>query len=88
MTELENPTPKVYAKKDRKVFDTPTNSNDITPEMIFNYIRDINDPEHPLTLEQLNVVEEENITVCLCFVLFHSLAKLCYFRLSTLVNVV
>jgi hypothetical protein len=26
-------------------------------------IRDINDPEHPLTLEELNVVEEEKITV-------------------------
>uniref|UniRef100_A0A7M5V8H7 MIP18 family-like domain-containing protein n=1 Tax=Clytia hemisphaerica TaxID=252671 RepID=A0A7M5V8H7_9CNID len=26
-------------------------------------IRNINDPEHPLTLEQLNVVEEKNIDV-------------------------
>ena len=26
-------------------------------------IRFVNDPEHPLTLEQLNVVEEKNITV-------------------------
>ena len=30
---------------------------------IFDLIRDINDPEHPLTLEQLNVVTEEQITV-------------------------
>lgn len=26
-------------------------------------IRDINDPEHPLTLEELNVLEEDKITV-------------------------
>jgi len=30
---------------------------------IFDLIRDINDPEHPLTLEQLNVVTEEQIMV-------------------------
>ena len=29
---------------------------------IFDLIRDINDPEHPLTLEQLNVVTEDQIT--------------------------
>lgn len=30
---------------------------------IFEHIRDITDPEHPYSLEQLNVVEEELITV-------------------------
>lgn len=30
---------------------------------IFEHIRDIVDPEHPYSLEQLNVVEEELITV-------------------------
>lgn len=30
---------------------------------IFDLIRDINDPEHPYTLEQLNVVQEELIQV-------------------------
>jgi len=30
---------------------------------IFDMIRDINDPEHPLTLEDLNVVNEEHIFV-------------------------
>ena len=30
---------------------------------IFDLIRDINDPEHPYTLEQLNVVQEELIKV-------------------------
>ena len=30
---------------------------------IFDLIRDINDPEHPLTLEDLHVVSEEDIVV-------------------------
>ena len=30
---------------------------------ILHLIRFINDPEHPLTLEQLNVVEEKNIDI-------------------------
>lgn len=30
---------------------------------IFDHIKDIIDPEHPYTLEQLNVVEEELIAV-------------------------
>jgi metal-sulfur cluster biosynthetic enzyme len=30
---------------------------------IFEIIRTLNDPEHPLTLQQLNVVSEENITI-------------------------
>jgi hypothetical protein len=30
---------------------------------VFEHIRDITDPEHPYTLEQLNVVEESLITV-------------------------
>jgi metal-sulfur cluster biosynthetic enzyme len=35
----------------------------VTSEEIFNHVRNLNDPEHPLTLEQLNVVCMENITV-------------------------
>jgi metal-sulfur cluster biosynthetic enzyme len=30
---------------------------------VFDHIRNLNDPEHPLTLEQLNVVSMENVTV-------------------------
>lgn len=30
---------------------------------VFDHIRDIVDPEHPYTLEQLNVVEEELVDV-------------------------
>lgn len=35
----------------------------VTREEVFEHIRHLNDPEHPLTLEQLNVVSIENITV-------------------------
>ena len=35
----------------------------ITREEVFEHIRHLNDPEHPLTLEQLNVVSVENISV-------------------------
>lgn len=31
--------------------------------MDLNYIRDIQDPEHPYTLEELNVVKEDSIEV-------------------------
>lgn len=34
-----------------------------TASEIFEIIRNLNDPEHPLTLQQLNVVSEENVFV-------------------------
>ena len=36
---------------------------DFTSSEVFDHIRNLNDPEHPLTLEQLNVVSAENIHV-------------------------
>jgi metal-sulfur cluster biosynthetic enzyme len=57
--ELENPEPRIFAVKERKTYDPLV----VSAESVFESIRDINDPEHPLTLEQLNVVEEENISV-------------------------
>ena len=36
----------------------------MTRDEVFEHIRHLNDPEHPLSLEQLNVVSRENI-VCL-----------------------
>uniref|UniRef100_A0A0R3S031 FeS_assembly_P domain-containing protein n=1 Tax=Elaeophora elaphi TaxID=1147741 RepID=A0A0R3S031_9BILA len=65
---LENATPTIYTTKsrDKKISDSELNPNIVDPidaQEIFDYIRDINDPEHPLTLEQLNVVQEELISV-------------------------
>lgn len=37
--------------------------DEIDAREVFDMIRDINDPEHPLTLEELNVVEEDKIVV-------------------------
>ena len=44
--------------------DQQTNTmNLITPELVFDVIRGIKDPEHPYTLEQLNVVAEDRIKI-------------------------
>lgn len=69
MPELENVAPKIYTKsKTREITEDEKNANlvdEIDAREIFDLIRDINDPEHPLTLEELNVVEEDK-----CFVSF------------------
>lgn len=36
---------------------------EVTPSNVFELIRDIRDPEHPYTLEQLGVVSKSNVTV-------------------------
>ncbi|XP_003748254.1 MIP18 family protein galla-2 [Galendromus occidentalis] len=65
--QLENAAPQVFATvKDRPV--TAAELDDaiedpIDAREVFDLIRDINDPEHPLTLEQLKVVAEELVTV-------------------------
>ena len=62
---IENLNPTVYEKVgDRKLTDADLN-NEIEDELdereIFDMIRSIQDPEHPLTLEELNVVDTESI---------------------------
>ena len=41
----------------------PSQKEDLTSSEVFAIIRNINDPEHPLTLEELNVVTKNQITV-------------------------
>ena len=64
---LENVNPMLYDRShDRTVTEADYDNSIEDPvdvREIFDLIRDINDPEHPLTLEQLNVVTEEQITV-------------------------
>ncbi|CAG9465719.1 unnamed protein product [Pedinophyceae sp. YPF-701] len=68
-TELINPAPQVLDRKDlaprrRKQEATPEWEREpIDTAEIFEYIRDITDPEHPYTLEQLSVVAENLIAV-------------------------
>lgn len=67
MDILENINPNVY----QKVSDRNTTANEeddnvadeIDTREIFDLIRGINDPEHPLTLEELHVLEESLVTV-------------------------
>lgn len=71
--ELENENPVVFATAQGSLFvdsslddleECSENERDIfTPLEIFTHIRHLNDPEHPLTLEQLHVVCIEHITV-------------------------
>ncbi|XP_053983603.1 MIP18 family protein galla-2 [Hylaeus anthracinus] len=64
---LENINPKLYKKIDERQVTAEDEDEDISDEFdereIFDLIRNINDPEHPLTLEELNVVEQNLIEV-------------------------
>lgn len=70
MLENENPTVRIIDRR-QKAFERPLGAADIddsitdplTAAEIFDMIRDINDPEHPLTLEQLSVVQEADIAL-------------------------
>jgi hypothetical protein len=68
---LDNPNPEVFERLERqrppKAEGEPLDAGDV-----FEFIRDIQDPEHPYSLEQLNVVKEELISldhdrkICTC----------------------
>ncbi|KAL1117043.1 hypothetical protein AAG570_004371 [Ranatra chinensis] len=64
---LENLNPKLYDKCQERTITQQEQDEDVADEFdareIFDLIRNITDPEHPLTLEQLNVVQLENIQV-------------------------
>lgn len=62
---LINANPVVHAKKERERLVRPedTNSNDFDALDIYDSVRDIRDPEHPYSLEQLSVLSEESVTV-------------------------
>ncbi|XP_066595873.1 MIP18 family protein galla-2 [Prorops nasuta] len=64
---LENINPKLYKKIDERKISADDENENVIDEFdtreIFDLIRNINDPEHPLTLEELNVVEQGLIEV-------------------------
>lgn len=66
-TEIENINPNVYGKcKERETTAEEEDENVADPfdsREIFDLIRNINDPEHPLSLEELHVVQEDLIKV-------------------------
>jgi len=69
MAGLINANPVVYsvAAEEAVEYDLSYDNEEerelFTAEEIFHYIRKLNDPEHPLTLEQLNVVNLDHIHV-------------------------
>ncbi|XP_039414460.1 cytosolic iron-sulfur assembly component 2B isoform X1 [Corvus cornix cornix] len=64
---LENANPLIYRRSGERPV-TAREEDDELPDAIddreiFDLIRSINDPEHPLTLEELNVVEQVRVKV-------------------------
>ncbi len=70
--ELQNPNPTIftgsvidedtYHKRKQEEMDSKF-ADDIDNYEIYDIIKTINDPEHPLTLEQLSIVSPKNILV-------------------------
>ncbi|XP_022983160.1 protein AE7-like 1 isoform X2 [Cucurbita pepo subsp. pepo] len=61
---LINANPVVHAKKERIARSEDLHGDDsVDPLEIYDFVRDIRDPEHPYSLEQLSVLSEESITV-------------------------
>lgn len=69
MRDKDNQNPTVYLHttprdREKTMLELDNDVQDPFDEReIFDLIRDINDPEHPLTLEDLNVVSENHITI-------------------------
>lgn len=66
-TTLENANPTIFLQKTEREVLPDEENEDIVDKIdgreVFDLIRSINDPEHPLTLEQLNVVEQSLVEV-------------------------
>ncbi|XP_067137638.1 cytosolic iron-sulfur assembly component 2B [Centruroides vittatus] len=64
---LENANPLIYSilteRQTTKQEEDESITDDFDSREIFDMIRGINDPEHPLTLEELNVIEESKVKV-------------------------
>ncbi|XP_054822876.1 protein AE7 [Prosopis cineraria] len=65
---LINANPIVYEKKERRTRTMPTFADEnaaepIDQQEIFDHLRDIKDPEHPYSLEELKVITEDAIEV-------------------------
>ncbi|XP_052202034.1 protein AE7-like [Diospyros lotus] len=65
---LINANPTVYEKKERRARTAPDDGDEYAVEHIdqleiFDHLRDIKDPEHPYSLEELKVITEDAIEV-------------------------
>ncbi|XP_047094693.1 protein AE7-like [Lolium rigidum] len=66
--ELINANPVVHERKERHTRQAPESTDETAVELIdqleiFEHIRDIKDPEHPYSLEELNVVTEDSVEI-------------------------
>ncbi|XP_055687610.1 MIP18 family protein galla-2 [Lutzomyia longipalpis] len=65
--EIENTNPNVYQKCGEREWVSTDEDDSVSDPFdtreIFDLVRVINDPEHPLTLEELHVVQEDLIAV-------------------------
>lgn len=65
--QLENLNPKLYEKVGERRITADDEDESVVDEFdareIFDLVRNINDPEYPLTLEELHVVEQDLIRV-------------------------
>lgn len=61
----DNVNPDVYDKGSERESTSADHDENVADDFdereIFDLIRNISDPEHPLTLEELRVVEQENV---------------------------
>jgi metal-sulfur cluster biosynthetic enzyme len=67
---LENENPTVFGRSGERIISLEDEDDFVHDAVdareVFDHIRNINDPEHPLTLEELNVVDESHIKVDDC----------------------
>ncbi|XP_044967828.1 protein AE7-like, partial [Hordeum vulgare subsp. vulgare] len=66
--ELINANPVIHEKRERRTRQAPEDIDENATEAIdqleiFDHIRDIKDPEHPYSLEDLNVVNEDSVEI-------------------------
>ncbi|XP_069464778.1 cytosolic iron-sulfur assembly component 2B isoform X2 [Ambystoma mexicanum] len=66
-TQLENANPLIYQRQGERPLTAREQDEEFHDQIdereIFDLIRSINDPEHPLSLEELNVVEQVRVQV-------------------------
>ncbi|KAM9847536.1 cytosolic iron-sulfur assembly component 2B [Aulostomus maculatus] len=66
-SQLENANPVIFERSDERLLTAADEDEDVHDPIddreIFDLIRSINDPEHPLSLEELNVVEQIRVKV-------------------------
>lgn len=67
MEKLDNANPAVFNRREDRAITSSELNDDFRDEIdareVFDHIRCIKDPEHPHTLEELNVVEETHVLV-------------------------